>query len=89
MSGCLQILRQLEVCGNEQLDELVANIRNWEKSLSLLRRLDWKVCGIEHVRNEISFNGVPGRFGWESGDTPESARVAAIPVPQGTIGLAC
>jgi hypothetical protein len=66
VNGCMEILRNTGVTEDEQAVELFASIKSWEKSLSLLKWLDWKICGIEHVKGCIPFKGTPGRFGWES-----------------------
>ncbi len=65
VAGCLEVLRSIKEPHNEQASELLAEIRSWEKSLSMIRRLDWKLCGIEHIPTGFPFHGTPGRFGWE------------------------
>jgi hypothetical protein len=65
VAGCAGIIRSLNGEVNEQANALLNAIRSWEESLSVLRWLDWKICGIEHLKGEFSIGSDLGRFGWE------------------------
>ena len=65
VAGCDEILRTIQDKSNEQLIQLRADIRRWEKSLTILRWIDWKACGIAHGSDGLSMDHLPGKFDWE------------------------
>lgn len=65
VAGAIEVIRSIQGSGNEQAMTLLNAIRVWEKSLSIFGWLDWKICGIEHVKKGIPVGSDPGRFGWE------------------------
>lgn len=78
VAACLQIVRAVIDPDNEQANDLLADIRSWEKSQSLLRWLDWKLCGIEHTRDSFPLTRIPGRFGWERKHEPAPADAMSV-----------
>lgn len=65
VAGCIDIIRTVNEPDNEQVKDLWTEIRAWEKSLSVFCWLDWKACGIEHIKGEFPVSHFMGRFGWE------------------------
>jgi hypothetical protein len=81
VAGCLEVIRSVNRLENEQVRELLMEIRNWEKKLSVLGWLDWKICGIEHAKFVPSSNDVLGRFGWEPKTDPVLERADTDDLP--------
>lgn len=79
IAGCIGVIQTIADAENEQAVELRVDIRKWEKSLSVLAWLDWKACGIEHIKGQFPTTlSQLGRFDWEAdGDT-----ISDVPLSQ-------
>ncbi len=66
VGGCREALASIQDPSQERVQQIRDSIQRWEKSLSLLKWLDWKICGIEHVSGQFPADFVPGVFDWEA-----------------------
>jgi hypothetical protein len=66
VSGCREMLASIKDPSHEGVQLIRGRIQLWEKSLSLLKWLDLKIFGIEHVSGPFPIDFVPGVFDWEA-----------------------
>ncbi|TWU56666.1 hypothetical protein Poly51_25830 [Rubripirellula tenax] len=64
-SGALSVLAEIHEPENLMAIRLHAAIKQWEKSLPWLRRLDWKINGIEPSHCCVPLDFEPGEFDFE------------------------
>ena len=65
VGGCLEILNSIPDQSSGKVKSVRRSILDWEKSLSWLSWLDWKICGIEHCSGDLTLSHMPGVFDWE------------------------
>lgn len=64
-SGALAVLKQTREPDHRNAVRLYTAIRQWEKSLSWWRRLDWKLNAIEPKNCHVPIDFEPGEFDFE------------------------
>ncbi len=64
-SGALTVLKDTREPDHPMAVRLYAAIKQWEKSLSWLRRLDWKINSIEPANCRIPLDFEPGEFDFD------------------------
>ncbi|TWU01818.1 tetratricopeptide repeat protein [Neorhodopirellula pilleata] len=64
-SGTLSVLAEIRDPDHPMAVRLYAAIRQWEKSLSWFRRLDWKLNGVEPSNCKIVLDFEPGEFDFD------------------------
>ena len=64
-SGALAVLAEIRDPDHPMAVRLHSAIRQWEKSLSWFRRLDWKLNGIEPSHCHVPLDFEPGEFDFE------------------------
>ncbi len=61
-AGCLEVLRSTSDPNHAKCAEIRNAIKEWEQSLSFLRRWDWKLGQVVPPNCVIELNFVPGEF---------------------------
>ncbi|MCO8123867.1 tetratricopeptide repeat protein [Stieleria sp. TO1_6] len=67
-SGALTVLAEMREPDQPVTVRIYETIQAWERSLSWLRRLDWKLNRIEPARCRIPIDFEPGEFDFECGE---------------------
>ncbi len=64
-SGALDVITETRDPDHPMAVRIRTAIKSWEKSLSLLRRIDWKLNRIEPPRCQVPIDFEPGEFEFE------------------------
>lgn len=62
VTGCFDVIKELSNDTDSQLILLRRDIADWEKSLSRIHWLDWKLCKITHIKGQLKVSFVPGKI---------------------------
>jgi hypothetical protein len=61
-AGCRSLLAELNDETIPAVIKMRMTLKNWEKSMTLWQRLNWRWMGIEPNNSQIQFDGLPGDF---------------------------
>lgn len=62
LSGCVDILTEIQDEQNATVQQLRAAIKRWESQLTFWQNLNWRLSGIDPANRPVTIDFVPGEF---------------------------